>query len=164
MLYKTKYLIMFSLFFTLYYLPVIAQNKSTLKQLALDSDVILAGKVLAQSSDWNKDKSRIYTTVTIEVDEYLKGNINERSIKVKHPGGEVDDVGELYSHMPKFSNDEEVLLFTKINEDGNNYKVVNGEEGKLTIYWDQRRGEKITSSNKKVSELKNEIKSYVEQK
>lgn len=164
MLYKTNYLVMFSLFFTLYYLPVVAQNKSTLKQLALDSDVILSGKVLTQSSDWNKDKSRIYTTVTIEVDEYLKGNINELSIKVKHPGGEVDNVGELYSHMPKFSNDEEVLLFTKMNEDGNNYKVVNGEEGKLTIYSDQKTGEKITSSNKTIGALKNEIKNLVKQK
>ena len=164
MLYKTKYLVIFSLFFILYYLPVVAQNKSTLKQLALNSDVILAGKVLTQSSDWNKEKSRIYTTVTIEVDEYLKGNINEQSIKVIHPGGEVGNVGELYSHMPKFNNDEEVLLFTKINEDGNNYKVVSGEEGKLTIYSDQKTGEKITSSNKKIGALKNEIKNLVEQK
>ena len=164
MLYKTKYLVIFSLFFTLYYLPAVAQNKSTLKQLALDSDVILSGKVLNQNSDWNKSKSKIYTIVTIEVDEYLKGNINEQRITVKHPGGEVDNIGELYSHMPKFSNYEEVFLFTKKNDDGINYKVVNGEEGKLTIVSDQQTGEKITASNKKVSELKNEIKSYVEQK
>jgi hypothetical protein len=99
----------------------------------------------------------------LEVEEYLKGNNNNKTLVVTTPGGEVGEVGELYTHMPRFSKDEEVLLFVKKDKQETNYKVLNGEDGKMTLYTDKKTGEKITSSNKKISKLKNEIKNYVEQ-
>lgn len=133
-----------------------------MKNLSQKSDVILEGKVVKQNSLWNQNKTRIYTEVTLEVDEYLKGNNGNKTIVVTAPGGEVGDVGELYSHMPRFSNDEDVLLFVKKDKKDMSYKVVNGEDGKLTLYKDKKTGEKVTSFNKKVSSLKKEIKNYVE--
>ena len=125
--------------------------------------MILTGKVAKQNSIWNKDKTRIFTEVTVEVEEYLKGNNGTKSIVVITPGGEVGEVGELYTHMPKFSKDEDVLLFVKKDKKDLDYKVFNGEDGKMTLYTDKKTGEKMTSSNKKVSSLKKEIKNYVEQ-
>jgi hypothetical protein len=136
--------------------------QSTTKSLSENSDVILEGKVVKQNSSWNQNKTRIYTEVTVEIDEYLKGNKGNKTLIVTTPGGEVGDVGELYSHMPSFSNDEEVLLFVKKDKQGENYKVLNGEDGKLTLYRDKKTGEKVTSFNKKISTLKKEIKSYVD--
>lgn len=138
--------------------------QSKLKSLTDGADVVLTGKVVKQTSSWNSDRSRIYTEVTVKADEYLKGNTSENTLSVKTLGGEVGDVGELYSHMPKFSNDEEVLLFVKKDNKDLSYRVLNGEEGKITLYEDKATGEKITSSNQKISTLKKEIKSYVEQR
>ena len=137
--------------------------QSDIQSLSKGADVILTGKVTKQNSSWNKDKSRIYTDVTLEVEEYLKGNNGNKTLVVTTPGGEVGEVGELYTHMPRFSKDEEVLLFVKKDTKDMNYKVLNGEDGKMTLYTDKKTGEKITSSNKKISKLKNEIKKYVEQ-
>jgi len=134
-----------------------------IKNLSVGADVILTGKVTKQNSSWNKDKTRIYTEVSVEVDEYLKGNNNNKTLVVTTPGGEVGEVGELYTHMPRFSKDEEILLFVKKDTKDMNYKVLNGEDGKMTLYTDKKTGEKVTSSNKKISKLKNEIKNFVEQ-
>jgi hypothetical protein len=75
-----------------------AQGKvSEIKLLSEKADVILTGKVLQQKSEWNKNKTRIYTNVTVEVDEYLKGSSEGKNIVITNPGGEVGEVGELYS-------------------------------------------------------------------
>jgi len=136
--------------------------QSQIKNLSESADVILTGKVIDQKSQWNHDQTRISTQSTIKVDEYLKGNNIDKSIIVTTPGGEVGEVGELYTHMPRFSSDEDVLLFVKKDKKDMSYKVLNGEDGKLTLYKDKKTGEIITSFNKKISVLKKEIKNYVE--
>jgi hypothetical protein len=138
------------------------QHASVVQKLSKDADLILTGKVTAKKSHWDAGKTKILTQVNIRVDEYLKAENNQKDIYVTHLGGEVGEVGELYSHTPTFKQDEEVLLFLK--KDGqNNYKVLNGEDGKLTVHNDERTGEKVTSSNEKISELKNEIRNYIKQ-
>ena len=136
--------------------------KTELKTLSRDADLIVTGKVVNQKSAWNQNRTKIYTDVKIQVDEFIKGTEGQNSIIVSHPGGEVGEVGELYSHMPRFSNDEEVLLFAKKDSKDNKYRVLYGEEGKFSVYLDKVTGERITSSNQKISTLKREIKNYVE--
>ncbi len=143
-------------------LPQSIQSK--MQNLTEKSDVILEGKVVKQNSSWNQNKTRIFTEVTVQVDEYLKGSKGSKTLVVTTPGGEVGDVGELYTHMPKFSNDEQVLLFVKEDKKDKTLKVANGEEGKITLYNDKITGERVTSSNKKISTLKKEIKDYVNKK
>jgi len=137
-------------------------NQDKIKLLTEQSDAIITGKVLTKKSDWNENKSRIFTIATIEVEEYLKGNGNDHQVKIYYPGGEVGEVGEQYSHMPKLNDDEEVLLFMKKDKDEKSFKILNGEDGKLTLYKDNITGEKVTAFNKKVSSLKREIKDFIE--
>lgn len=136
------------------------KHTSEIKSLAEGSDIIVVGKVINQNSSWNDDKTRIFTNVTIQVDEYLKGSNNNSQITVSHLGGEVGAVGELYSHTPSFSNSEEVLLFIKRDISDNTFKVYQGENGKLTILRDQNSGEKMTTWHRDVNSLKQEIRSY----
>lgn len=136
-------------------------SQPKIENLTKQADVILTGKVIEQKSEWNNNQTRISTQSTIQVDEYLKGNEVNKSIIITTPGGEVGDVGELYTHMPKFSKEEDVLLFVKRDKNNTAYKIVDGEDGKLTLFKDQKTGETVTSSNKKISSLKQEIKNYV---
>lgn len=133
--------------------------QSEIKSLSKGADIILTGKVTKQQSEWTHNKSRIMTRTTIQVDEYLKGNGNRNSIVVNHPGGEIDGVGELYSHMPEFNNDEEVLLFLKKEKNSPDYTVFSGEDGKISIVRNEK-GEKVTPSNLSISTLKVQIKRY----
>lgn len=144
---------------------ILAQSLPTdIKDLSKGADAIFTGQVINQKSDWNKDKTMIFTEVTIRVDEYLKGNNNEKIIKVLHPGGEVGEVGELYTHMPRFDSNEEMLLFVKKNDQSGNYNVFQGEDGKITLYSDLVPGEKVTAQKMNVSVLKEEIRRTLSEK
>lgn len=136
--------------------------QSEIKNLSQGADLIVTGKVVNQKSEWSPDKSKIYTNITIEVDEFLKGSNYQSRIVIRNLGGEVENVGETYSHVPTFQDDEDVLLFVKKSTKDESLRVFEGDEGKLTLYQDKKTGEKVTSKNIKASELKKEIKSYVE--
>ncbi len=137
---------------------------SMLKTLSNGADVIATGKVAKLKSSWNKDKTRIYTETTLHVDEYIKGNSNGNTVTITYPGGEVGSVGELYTHMPRFENNEEVLVFLKKEKNDAAYKVFEGEEGKIRVLNDSKTGEKITSSNVRINNLKAQIKNYLKEK
>jgi len=144
-----------------FYITSFAQvTLSEVKSMSKNADLIITGKVTKQSSGWNENKTKIYTQANIQVDEYIKGN-GQGSIVVSYLGGEVGDIGEVYSHMPKFEDQEEVLVFLKKDEKSTGYKVFNGEDGKINLIVDPKTGEKVTSSNIPVSSLKAQIKSYL---
>jgi hypothetical protein len=146
-----------------YQFNTFGQTASELKYLSEGADLILTGKVTQQSSDWNQDRTKIYTNATIQVEEYLKGNINESSIVVTYLGGEVGDVGELYTHMPKFEDDEEILVFLQRSQSTSTYKVFNGEEGKISIVYDKNTGEQVTTSYVRINSLKAQIRNSIKE-
>lgn len=159
---RSKYMFFLFLFLSGICSVQFAQQMSVeLKDLSKGADIILTGKVTQQSSSWNDNNTRIYTEATIQVNEYLKGNSRESSVVVRYLGGEVGDVGELYSHMPRFEDNEEVLVFLTKDTQNSIYKVFNGEEGKINIIEDQQTGEKLTTSNVKLSSLKVQIANYI---
>ena len=163
---KLKYLIVLIVILTFvgYQFNAFGQKStSEIKYLSQGADVILIGKVSEQNSSWNEDRSRIFTNATIQVEEYLKGGTNEGSIVVTYLGGEVGDVGELYTHMPKFEDNEEILVFLTRDQRTSNYKVFNGEEGKLSIVYNKKTGEKITTSNVRINSLKAKIKDLIKE-
>ena len=136
-------------------------TSSGVENMSKNADLILTGNVVEQNSSWNENNTRIYTQATIQVEEYLKGNNNSGPVIVSYPGGEVGEVGELYSHMPRFEDNEEVLVFLKKDEKRTSYKVFNGEGGKINILTDPKTGEKVTTSNVQINSLKAQIKSYI---
>jgi hypothetical protein len=146
----------------IYYTTFAQQMAVELKDLSVGADVIITGRVTQQTSSWNDDNTRIYTKATIQVDEYLKGINNGNSVVVTYLGGEIGDVGEMYSHMPRFEDQEEVLVFLKKDEKNTDgYKVFNGENGKISVIDDPKTGEKVTTSNVQINSLKAQIKNYV---
>ncbi len=114
------------------------EGTSRINKLAKNADIIVTGKVTDKKSAWNENKTRIYTKTTVQVDEYLKGNSNEKSVEISYPGGEVGDVGELYTHMPSFEANEEVLVFLKKDKKDTGYQVLDGEEGKIKLVQDTK--------------------------
>lgn len=159
---KPRGLVYLWLIFLVLNLSSFAKNDSSvISKLAKKADVILTGKVTQKESNWNSSKTRIYTKTTLQVDEYLKGAGNGTSIEITTLGGEVGDVGELYTHMPRFEDDEEVLLFLKRDARSNEFKVLNGEDGKITIVSDEKTSEKVTNSNMRIKDLKQQIKKFL---
>lgn len=137
-------------------------KSSAIKSLTRGSDLIVSGKVIEKSSNWNQGKTRIFTTATLKIDEQLKGENVQGTVEVIYPGGEIGEVGEIYTHMPTFNEKEEVLVFLKKDKNQNTFRVVNGEEGKIAVIRDAKTDQKVTRSNVKIDALKAQIKSIIQ--
>lgn len=159
---KVLFLLIFSFSFT-FELTFSQVISTELKNKVENSDMIVTGKVINQKSQWNSDKSRIYTLVTIRVEELLKGTDYQSEIIIKHLGGEIGNVGEVYSHVPSFNDNEDVLVFVKKSVKDGSLLIYGGDEGKYSFQDNSIFNEKQTSNNIKVSELKKEIRRFVKQ-
>jgi hypothetical protein len=124
------------------------------------SEVIAVGTVTATRSQWNKEKTRIYTEVTLTVDEYMKGSQAGNRLTIVHPGGEVGEVGELYSETATFQRNEEVMVFASKDKLGN-LRIIGGNQGKYAILTDKPSGRKTVGANRSLDDVKREIRNVI---
>jgi len=132
----------------------------TTQELAVRSEVVAVGEVAGVQSEWTADKRRIVTRATVRVDEYLKGGGGQSSITLVYPGGEVGKVGELYSHTVSFRDHESVVVFAKRDREGS-FRVMGGDQGKMTIRRDASTGKSMVSATMSVDELKSRVKAFL---
>jgi hypothetical protein len=149
-----------SCLFLFCFTPLLAQNVpvSTV-QLARTADVVAVGKVTGTRGEWDQTKSRIFTRVTVAVDEYLKGDAG-REMTILAPGGEVDGVGEWYSHTARFKNDETVVVFAEKDRKGT-YRISGGTSGKLSVTRDERTSQARVSDQTTLDDLKAQVNSAI---
>jgi len=132
-------------------------NPGIPEQLAAQSEVIAIGKVASLSSEWNEGHTRIRTRVTLSVSEYVKGGSSASSLTIYVPGGEVDGVGEMYSHMPTFRKDENVVVFAARDRE-NHLRVSEGARGKFTIEKNTASGRAEIAGGISVDQFKTQIR------
>lgn len=143
--------------YTLFASNLFAQMRTmTTEELVSESEAVVVGTVDEIRSAWTEDRSRIISYVTIDVEEYIKGERAERTITVMQLGGEVDGIGELYSHTARFVKDEEVAVFLKKDRAGH-LRVVGGDQGKLTVQVDRGTGSRMIGENQLFEEFKNNL-------
>jgi hypothetical protein len=139
---------------------VLAQSaEATTAELSQRAEIIAVGKVSALQARWEPNKSAIVTYVTLSVGEYLKGNAGQ-SIVIASPGGEIDGVGEYYSHSSRFTRDEEVVVFADHDAHGR-LRVTGGQNGKLTITKDADTGVSVVADHLRLEEFKSKISTSI---
>ncbi|HID93591.1 MAG TPA: hypothetical protein EYP60_05795 [bacterium (Candidatus Stahlbacteria)] len=130
--------------------------KIPLAQLTKEANYIVIGKVKDMHSEWNADRTLIYTYVTISIKECIKGTLNKKTITVRHIGGIVDNIGMWQSDTPQFSKNQEVMLFLKPT--GKKIFMVAGRfQGKYTI-----KNDRILEKNIAVSNFVKQIKKIIQ--
>ena len=127
-----------------------------LADLSKKADVIAVGRVSRMKAEWTQDRSRIQTTVTVSIDEYVKGS-GGSTLELSVPGGEVGSVGEVYSHMPKFLEGENVVVFAEKDKRGH-YRVAGGSDGKYGVKKDEVTGKPVVAGRKPLDDFKTEIR------
>jgi hypothetical protein len=123
------------------------------------SEIVAHGRVKEMKSQWEGNKERIVTRVTMAVGEYLKGGAGS-VMTITSPGGEVDGVGEWYSHTARFAKDEEVVVFAEKDKKGN-LQLTGGSEGKISIKKDASSGMSRVSDGVSLDDFKARIKETV---
>ncbi|MFH1382973.1 MAG: matrixin family metalloprotease [Chloroflexota bacterium] len=100
--------------------------------IAVGADVIAIGTVVEQSSQWNAEHTRIFTSVVMDVEETLKGVPAGKRITVTVPGGTAEGITEWVSDAPGFAQGERAVAFLKKLPDAS-YEVYGQFQGKRTI-------------------------------
>jgi hypothetical protein len=131
------------------------------EHLARSAEIVAVGKVTATRGEWDQNKTRIVTRVTVAVDEYLKGDAGS-VMTIISPGGEVDGVGEWYSHTARFKSDEEVVVFAERDTKGN-FRVAGGQAGKLSIKKVGSMAKPQVSEHTTLDDLKGQVKNALKQ-
>jgi hypothetical protein len=130
---------------------------ATTDELAKRAEVVAVGKMTGLVSEWNETRTMIRTRVTVTVDQYVKGGVSANTLTIYVPGGEVGGVGEVYSDMPIFRRDEDVVVFAERDKQ-NRYRVTAGPQGKLTLKRDAITGKVMVSAGRSLDELTKEVK------
>ncbi|HJQ25209.1 MAG TPA: putative Ig domain-containing protein [Blastocatellia bacterium] len=110
--------------------------------LIVGARAIVIGQVHSLACRLDADQDRVFTYVTIDVEETLKGTINEHRIVLKEEGGEVAGQGSIIYGTPQFARGERVLLYLDTWRDGS-LRVHQMSFGKLTVAEDAASGEAI---------------------
>src|SRR5690606_17029256 len=93
------------------------------RDLAARARAIVEGRVISTDSERTPDGKRIFTRVRIRVDEVWKGSPG-REVEVVLPGGVVGDYEQIVQGMPRFGEDESVLVFLEDAPASTAYRVV----------------------------------------
>ena len=128
------------------------------QELTDQSDVVAVGTVSAVQSEWNAEKTRIITRVNIRVREFLKGVEPDQSLVVVTPGGEVGDVGEIYSTTVRFNRDEEVVVFAR-KKSGRDHEVSGGQQGRVPVRVDRVTGIKMVQRGTRFDDYCTQVRS-----
>lgn len=112
-----------------------------LDQMAIRADQIFTGEVVGVASQLNARRSGIFTFVTIEVDEYLKGG-RRRVLTLRMLGGEAEGYRLVVPGSPEFRVGEEVLVFSDGGA-GRIPTVLGMAAGKFTVQRDPVTGERV---------------------
>ncbi|HEY3101009.1 MAG TPA: Ig-like domain-containing protein [Methylomirabilota bacterium] len=100
--------------------------------LIAQSAAVVVGRVTAIES--HTDRGRIYTDVTVDVDEMLKGD-SVPTLTVRVLGGRVGNHAAWVEGSPEFRRGERVLLFVSAYRDGT-ARVAHFYQGKFSIIRD----------------------------
>jgi hypothetical protein len=141
----------------------IAQQKAvSAEDLARHADLVVVGRVADMKSEWAEGKTRIVTRVTLDVREHLKaGNTASKTVTIWTLGGEIGEVGELYTHVPTFQPNENVVVFLQ-KYGSQDYVVAAGTQGKYNIERDPVSGETVVAGKQSLEEFRVAVKRAIQ--
>jgi hypothetical protein len=84
--------------------------KMSMEELTAEADTIVMGKVIKHESAWNDEHTAIFTDVTVEVAEVMKGSPGAE-VTFRIAGGIVGQIGMRTSNDPVFKDGEHVVIF-----------------------------------------------------
>jgi hypothetical protein len=115
-----------------------------LADLTHGADIIFVGTAVSSVSDWNADRTRIYTRTTFQVKETLKGHAGQ-TIAIQTLGGGVGGIGMRVSGIPVFRAREKHLLFVKNGRVTGTHRVLGWAQGDFRVHKDRRSGRETVS-------------------
>ncbi|HXG68682.1 MAG TPA: matrixin family metalloprotease [Blastocatellia bacterium] len=110
--------------------------------MVIGARAIVTGKVLEVSTAWDASSDVVFTYIRLTIHDILKGELPEREIILKQPGGETYHRGTSIHGMPRFEVGEKVFLYLDTWADGS-LRVHQWFLGKFNITRDMASGQEV---------------------
>ncbi|MEW6127080.1 MAG: putative Ig domain-containing protein, partial [Acidobacteriota bacterium] len=110
--------------------------------MVLGSRAIVRARVLAVGTSYDEQTNRVYSYITLRIQEVLKGKIKERKIVLKELGGETPTMGTLVYGNPRYRPEQNVIVFLDTWRDGS-YRTHQMYLGKYNIEMDEQTGHEM---------------------
>lgn len=123
----------------------------SIDQLTRNAGAIVEGQVTAVRSDWTSNHTQIYTTVTLQVSQVLKGSISGSHMDLRLLGGTVDDITMMIVDQPAFEVNERVFLFLRPNYEVRDIPLVGQSAGKFRVEVDANGADVLHNDGMTVS-------------
>src|SRR5438128_7308113 len=107
--------------------------------------VVATAHVVTVGVGRDSETTAIYTYVTLEITELLKGTLEDRSITLKQLGGVLGDDALVVLDQATFSGGEDVLVFLEIRPRDKSLYTAALWQGKWTLDRDPARNERIAT-------------------
>ena len=132
----------------------------SLKELALNADAIVVGKFKTVRSVWYEEKGKIYTYLTVDVSETLKGE-GRTSLTIRQLGGTVGKLVMKVTGTPTLAPEEEAVLFLHKTQAGE-HLIYGLSQGMFRVVADPGGGaKKVRAINSSVDLLDPQTKKIV---
>ena len=114
------------------------------QELVTSAPVIVHGRVVDVRTEWVDGRRSIETFVTVQADEYLKGNLGD-TLTLRVPGGQMGRYRTVFVGAPEFRDGDEVVLFLK--HAGPSYPYIIGlSQGAFRVVADARTGRRMVTT------------------
>ncbi len=110
----------------------------TFEELVALADYVIIGQVTRITSVKQPDSQKIYSYVTFSDLEIIKGDYDDDEYIVKHRGGIVDNMGEMFPGMPEFEQNQRYIIFVRDNFH-DLFPIVGIHQGIQKIEWDSEQ-------------------------
>lgn len=114
------------------------------KELVTTSPVIVHGRVTDTRAVLLDGRQTVETFVTVDVEEYLKGNLGEH-VTFRVPGGQIGRYKTIFVGAPEFNQGDEVVLFLKAPTGGVPF-IVGLNQGAYRVMPDARTGQRVVTT------------------
>jgi hypothetical protein len=85
--------------------------------LVSESAAIVHGRVVSTRADWADGRGHVETFVTIEVEQYLKGDLGA-PIEIRIPGGDLGRYRDVFVGAPRLAVGDDVILCLSVKGGG----------------------------------------------
>ncbi len=112
-----------------------------LRALIDRSDFVVYARVLGNHGVWDPATQTIWTVTDLRVLDGPKGHVGS-ILRVTEPGGVIGDIGHLFPGVPKFEENQELVLFL-YSAAGNRVRVLGLYQGVYYVSTDAVTKEKV---------------------
>jgi hypothetical protein len=116
----------------------------TLDALIARSERIVYGRVLSTRPAWDPATQTIWTHTELLVLDSPKGRSGS-TVVISEPGGVLGEVGHVFSGVPSFSVNEEVVVFLHAQE-GQRLRVTGLRQGVYSVRRDPDTGRRVVQA------------------